>query len=145
MSEPAIPWTLLARRAEEARELAYAPYSRYRVGSAVLAARSPGAEASVFVGANIENASYGLGVCAERHAIAQALFGGAQTLVAIAVATEGPVAGSPCGACRQVLAEFADDLPIALVVAGKVQRHTTLGALLPDAFRAERLPRTRKR
>ncbi|MEI8254248.1 MAG: cytidine deaminase [Deltaproteobacteria bacterium] len=130
-----VDWGGLAHRAEEARELAYAPYSRYRVGAALLAAR-PGEPPEVYVGGNIENASYPLCVCAERHAIAHAVFAGAREFLAMAVATEGPVAGSPCGACRQVMAEFARDLPVAMVVKGKCVKKTSLARLLPDAFRA---------
>jgi cytidine deaminase len=131
-----IDWAGLAHRAEEARRIAYAPYSRYHVGAALLAAR-PGEAPDVYVGGNVENASYPLCVCAERHAIAQAVFAGAREFVAMAVATEGPVAGSPCGACRQVMAEFARDLPVAMVVGGHVVKKTTLAKLLPDAFRAD--------
>ena len=130
-----IDWAGLAHRAEDARSLAYAPYSGYRVGAALLAAR-PDDAPEVFVGANVENASYPLCVCAERHAIAQAVFAGAREFRAIAIATEGPVAGSPCGGCRQVLAEFARDVPVAMVVKGRVVKKTSLTALLPDAFRA---------
>lgn len=144
-----IDWPGLAHRAEEARDLSYAPYSRYRVGAALLAAR-PGEPPEVYVGGNVENASYPLCVCAERHAIANAVFAGAREFVAMAVATEGPVAGSPCGACRQVMAEFARELPVAMVVAGKIVKKTSLAKLLPDAFRASdvglgRTSRSRRR
>ncbi len=143
-----IDWAGLAHRAEEARELAYAPYSRYRVGAALLAAR-PGEPPEVYVGGNVENASYPLCVCAERHAIAQAVFAGAREFIAMAVATEGPVAGSPCGACRQVMAEFARDLPVAMVVQRKCVKKTSLAKLLPDAFRASDVgldrPRARRK
>jgi cytidine deaminase len=131
-----VDWHGLAHRAEEARKLAYAPYSGYRVGAALLAARE-GEPPDVYVGANLENASYPLCVCAERHAIAHAVFAGARELVAMAIATEGPVAGAPCGACRQVLAEFARDVPVAMVVRGRIVKKTTLAKLLPDAFRGE--------
>ena len=139
-----VDWPGLARRAEEARALAYAPYSRYRVGAALLAAR-PGEPPEVYVGANVENASYPLCVCAERHAIANAVFAGAREFIGLAVATAGPVAGSPCGACRQVMAEFAHELPVAMVVNAKVVKKTTLAKLLPDAFRAGEVGLTRAR
>jgi cytidine deaminase len=131
-----IDWNGLAHRAEEARGLAYAPYSGYRVGAALLAARER-EPPNVYVGGNLENASYPLCVCAERHAIAQAVFAGAREFVAMAVATEGPVAGAPCGGCRQVLAEFARDLPVVMVVRGRIVKRTSLAKLLPDAFRGE--------
>lgn len=143
-----VDWAGLARRAEQARELAYAPYSRYRVGAALLAAR-PGELPEIYAGGNVENASYPLCVCAERHAIVQAVFAGAREFLAMAVATEGPVAGSPCGACRQVMAEFAHDLPVAMVVHGQCVKRTSLARLLPDAFRGSDVgldrPRVRRR
>jgi cytidine deaminase len=145
MTSRRIDWSTLVETAESMRARAYAPYSGYRVGTALLA-RRPGEAARVFTGANIENASYGLCVCAERNAVAAAVLDGATELLAIAVATEGPIAGSPCGMCRQVLSEFARDMPIALVVRGRTRDRTTLAKLLPKAFRSERLaPPRRKR
>jgi cytidine deaminase len=124
----------LIAAAKSARDRAYAPYSLYRVGAA-LATRA----GRIYAGCNIENASYGACICAERGAIAQMIAGGERDPVACAVVTEGPVAGSPCGICRQVLGEFARDMPVALVAvtrgARDVRRDTTLAKLLPDAFR----------
>jgi cytidine deaminase len=125
--------------AKLARARAYAPYSRYRVGAAI--ATKSGA---VFAGCNVENASYGAVLCAERNAIAQMIAAGAREPVACVVVTQGPRAGSPCGICRQVLSEFADDLDVVLI--GEVDGHddrreTTLAALLPDAFEKSALPR----
>ncbi len=122
---------VLAARA--ARRHAYAPYSRYKVGAAI-ATRS----GKIFAGCNVENGSYGACLCAERSAIGQMIAAGESDPVACAVVTGGERPGSPCGICRQVLSEFARDMPIALVGAGRgraKRRDTTLAALLPDAFR----------
>jgi cytidine deaminase len=130
-----VNWTDLATAAEKARAQAYAPYSKYRVGAALWAAR-PGESPRVYAGANMENGSYPLSVCAERHAIAAAIHAGATDFRAMAIATQGPTAGSPCGACRQVMAEFAEEMKLAMVVDGRVKKKTTLTQLLPMAFRA---------
>jgi cytidine deaminase len=99
------------------------------VGAAVLAG------GRVFAGANVENASYGLTVCAERAAVAAAVAGGARRLEAVAVASGTPEPTPPCGMCLQTLAEFAGPaLPVALVGARGARVDTTLGALLPHAF-----------
>lgn len=133
---------LLGRLSDEARRVrdrAYAPYSKYRVGAAI-ATRA----GSIFVGANVENASYGACLCAERSAIAQMIAAGETEPVACAVATGGTSPGSPCGICRQVLAEFARDMPIVLVGVTKdrtVTRATTLAKLLPEAFGPKHLAR----
>jgi cytidine deaminase len=131
--------TRLIEAARAVRLQAYAPYSKYRVGAAI-ATRS----GAVFVGCNVENASYGACLCAERNAIAQMVVAGEKQPVACAVVTQGARPGSPCGICRQVLAEFALDMPIALVGDGATRnkrRDTTLAALLPDAFRFKAPPR----
>jgi cytidine deaminase len=127
-----IDWDGLTRAALAVQARAHAPYSRYRVGAAVLSASG-----AVFAGCNVENASYGLSICAERSAIVQMVAAGQRDPVAIVVVTPGPVLGTPCGACRQTLAEFAADLPIRLLVNadGVPPRTTSLAALLPDAFR----------
>jgi cytidine deaminase len=131
----------LVRAAKEARSRAYAPYSRYRVGAAI-ATQSGG----IFTGCNVENASYGACLCAERNAIAQMVAAGEADPIACVVVTLGPRAGSPCGICRQVLAEFARDMAIVLVGEGPPghddRRDTTLAALLPDAFEKSALPTT---
>ncbi|MEE3219638.1 MAG: cytidine deaminase, partial [Planctomycetota bacterium] len=110
--------------------LGYAPYSSYQVGAAILAA-----DGRVFTGSNVENASYGMTLCAERVAVASAVAAGAREFSALAVATAG--GGTPCGACRQVLAEFCEDLPVLLVDVSREQAvaETMLRQLLPDRFR----------
>ena len=102
----------LVERASVVRDHAHAPYSKYRVGAAI-ATRS----GLIFEGCNVENASLGATICAERGAIMQMIAAGVRDPIACAVVTED--GGSPCGICRQVLAEFADDMPIALVSAKK--------------------------
>jgi cytidine deaminase len=107
---------------------AYAPYSGYRVGAAVL-----GPDGQTFPGCNVECASYGLTICAERSAIAALVAAGCRHVRAIAVASEGSPLPWPCGACRQVLAEFCDDAWV-VVVAGSERGRARLRALLPHAF-----------
>ena len=133
---PAIPTTLEAR-AIEAQRRAYAPYSKFRVGAAVLVS------GEIFAGANVENASYGLTVCAERIAVFTAVVAGAHRLEAVAVCTEASPPSSPCGACRQVLLEFAPD-PAAVTVTAVnprgERRSWTLAELIPDGFSGRELP-----
>jgi cytidine deaminase len=119
----------LIEAARQAQGHAYAPYSSFPVGAAVLAA-----DGRVFLGCNVENSSFGLTVCAERNAVAAALVAGVRP-TAVAVVANGK-AVAPCGACRQVLAEFDPDMPVVLASATDGHRQlTTLGALLPGAFR----------
>lgn len=120
----------LVARARAVARHAYAPVSSFAVGAALL-----GADGAVFVGCNVENASFGLTVCAERNALAAAVAAGARSFDAMVVYTPGVDPGYPCGACRQVLAEFAPALPIALAGDGDRVVHTTLAELLPHAFR----------
>jgi cytidine deaminase len=122
----------LLQKAREAAERAYVPYSRFRVGAAILAG------GSVFTGCNVENASFGLTICAERNTIFHAVAAGHRRIDALAVAcidaTRGGPIGlrMPCGACRQVMAEFGvDDLPIEIDGVGAFRLHN----LLPSAFR----------
>lgn len=121
----------LASRAREARENAYAPYSGYAVGAAVLTGSG-----DVFTGCNVENASSGLTVCAERTAIQKAVSEGATSIAALAVVTED--GASPCGACRQVLLEFGPDARVYLADTGSSIRETTLAELLPSPFTGSR-------
>jgi len=119
----------LARAARAARRRAYAPYSGFRVGAAVAAG------GAVHVGCNVENASYGLTLCAERVAVAAAAAAGARRLDAVAVASATSPPTPPCGMCLQTLAEFAgQELPLRLVGSRGERVDTTLGALLPRAF-----------
>lgn len=135
-SSPPIDWAALERRAIAARNRAHAPYSSYFVGAALLTR-----DGAVFEGCNVENASYGLCLCAERSAVAQMVTAGARDPIAIVIATRGPSAGSPCGMCRQVLAEFALDLPVRLIAVDPEGPpvDTTLAELLPRAFRGTEL------
>ncbi|MEE4271001.1 MAG: cytidine deaminase [Thermoanaerobaculales bacterium] len=119
---------MLIAAATEVRKRAHAPYSGYRVGAAVLAA-----DGRVFTGCNVENASYGLSVCAERNAVGAAVAAGCETLAGIAVVTGSTPPASPCGACRQVLAEFGD-FPVILAGLDGDRQRTTVRRLLPDAF-----------
>ena len=118
-----------------AREKAYAPYSHFSVGAAVRAR-----DGRTFAGANVENASYGLSTCAERSAVAAAASAGARELEAVAVATGASPPSSPCGACRQILAEFGREMRVLLVNDRGERIATTLGELLPRAFRGDELP-----
>ncbi len=111
-----------------ARQQAYAPYSDFQVGAAVQAASG-----AIYTGVNVENASYGLTICAERAAVFQAVSAGERAITAVAVCTQNGV--SPCGACRQVLREFtAADCPVFIVDAAGQRRETTMAALLPQSF-----------
>jgi cytidine deaminase len=122
----------LIRLAQTARENAYAPYSRYQVGAALLTQSG-----QVFTGCNVENAVYPLCTCAERAAVAKAVSEGQREFAAIAVATRN--GGSPCGSCRQVLREFAPHLRILLADEAGHVRQYTLDQLLPDSFGPESL------
>jgi cytidine deaminase len=125
----AIDWDALEREATAARSRAYAPYSRYTVGAALL-----GEDDRVYSGANVENASYGLCSCAERSAVAAAINAGVRRFRAIVVATGGPRAAAPCGICRPVLAEFAPSFPVRCISDGGDRLDTSVDALLPHAF-----------
>ena len=126
----------LIAAARRAVENAYAPYSNFRVGAAILLEND-----QVFSGCNVENASYGLTNCAERSAIFAAVseIGGAAVKIrAVAVVNERNVACSPCGACRQVIAEFGPNAEIFYSGPNGVQRSTTR-ELLPDSFSSDSL------
>lgn len=132
----AIPESQLAdlvARAMRARARAYAPYSRYTVGAALLAESG-----AIYEGVNVENAAYPSGICAERTAVFKAVSEGERKFTALAVTTEN--GGPPCGACRQVLSEFG--LATIVLIAdreGKILRRTTVGELLPHSFGASDL------
>jgi cytidine deaminase len=121
---------VLVGKALEAREKAHAPYSKYKVGAALLTKSG-----AIYTGCNVENASYGLTVCAERVAICKAVSEGEKDFLAIAVATSN--GAPPCGACLQVMAEFVADFssfPVILVNAEKKWRVITLKELYPFGF-----------
>lgn len=130
------PQELIAR-ARQARENAYCPYSGFAVGAALL-----GVSGTVYTGANCECASYGGTICAERAALTAAVTAGERQFIALAVAAgEKPV--TPCGICRQLLAEFGDMTVIRADAAGTQSRMTTLSALLPEAFSAAEFEKSR--
>jgi cytidine deaminase len=125
----------LLEAAREAREHAYAPYSRYLVGAAVLTD-----DGEIFAGANVENASYPLSVCAERSAVQRAVSEGARRLVAVAIVGSSPDGPAwPCGGCRQVLHEFGQDLVVISEGPGGMRDERELAELLPNAFGPEDL------
>jgi cytidine deaminase len=126
----------LVARSRQAMERAYAPYSRFRVGAALLAT-----DGRVFEGCNVENASFPVSLCAERAALGAAVTAGAREFVAVAVATEAERPTPPCGMCRQALAEFAPTLAVVSVTAVDRARWT-LDELLPSAFTPAWLDRT---
>ena len=123
----------LIAAAAAVRERAYAPYSRFLVGAALRAA-----DGTIFAGCNVENASYGLTICAERNAIAQAIAAGTRDFTAVAVVSENGV--TPCGACRQVLVEFGPEMTVIVVDTRGRRRIYTLAELLLDAFGPKHLP-----
>lgn len=129
MSDGTIDWPTLRRSAAAVRENAHAPYSGFAVGAALLAA-----DGRVFTGTNVENASYGLSVCAERNAVGAAVAAGATHFTAIAVVAPGPDPASPCGVCRQVLSEFPPSFPVRCYTPEGALLETTVAQLLPHAF-----------
>ena len=125
----------LIASATTSRERAYAPYSNFKVGAALL-----GKSGRVYTGCNVENAAYGPSMCAERAAVIKAVSEGEREFEAIAVASENGV--SPCGTCRQVMMEFAPDMTVIIADTEGNTRLTTVRALLPDGFTPDQLPRT---
>ena len=124
----------LVRVASLARQRAHAPYSKYKVGAAIRTKRN-----RVHSGANVENASYGLTVCAERTAAFAAVNAGDTVFDAIAIVIDDERLPTPCGACRQVLAEFSPEMRVILATAGGKRKVTSLRELLPDPFLPENL------
>ncbi len=124
----------LIAAADDARARAYSPYSGFAVGAALLCD-----DGQIITAGNVENASYGLTICAERAAVFRAVAEGRTSFRGLAIASPG--AAAPCGACRQVLAEFCNDLPILLIdpASPAPPRRTSLYTLLPDRFHAAAL------
>ncbi len=129
---PTIDTQRLLEAAREAQAHAYAPYSHYPVGAALLTS-----EGQIFTGCNVENAVYPLGMCAERVAIFKAVSEGYRRFRAIMIVTRN--GGSPCGSCRQVMREFAPDMLVYIADEAGHVRATTVAELLPDAFGPEDL------
>lgn len=123
----------LIEAARRAQQQAYAPYSRYRVGAAV-----EGEDGSVFAGCNVENASYGLVMCAERVAIGAAVAAGVRQFRRVVVVSDSEPPAPPCGACRQVIFEFAPDAEV-LAVGPRSSHRWTMRDLLPAAFSGSQL------
>lgn len=126
----AIDWDALLAAARGAQANAHAPYSRFAVGAALLAE-----DGRVFVGANVENASYGLTLCAERNAVGAAVAAGARHFVALVVVGPAPDAPAPCGACRQVLHEFPPAFEVRCHGSAGAELRETTASLLPHAFK----------
>jgi cytidine deaminase len=129
----AVPWERLTEAARDAYGRAYAPYSGRQVGAALL-----GASGTIHTGCNVENASYGLTVCAERSAVLRAVGEGEREFRAIVVANDGDEVMMPCGACRQVLLEFAPNLEVCCVDKHGTSVRAPLTELLPQPFPSRR-------
>jgi len=127
----------LVALAARAREAAYAPYSKYKVGAALLAKSG-----KIYTGCNVENAVYSLTICAERTAVFKAVSEGEQAFEAIAVVTSN--GGTPCGSCRQVLAEFGLDTRVLIATPEEIVSEETVGTLLPGAFGPQDLPQNER-
>jgi len=138
MEIPATVFSELVLAARQAASRAYCPYSRFTVGASVLTSAG-----EIFAGCNVENASYGLTICAERNAIFQAVAQGRGPLSIRAVVVFTPTAEptAPCGACRQVINEFGPDAKVFSVCDGPLVVESSLGALLPRAFGPADLPK----
>lgn len=129
MSEPTTDIAELVTAAEQARARAVCPYSHFPVGAALV-----DAVGRIWTGANVENASYNLGLCAERVALYHALTHGGRDFRTIAIATDTVAPTYPCGACRQALVEFCPDAEIVLVTRAGVVATTNVQDLVPHAF-----------
>lgn len=125
-----VDWPALKAAALEVQARAYVPYSNYRVGAALL---TVGGE--IIAGCNVENATFGAICCAERSAVFSAVAQGYREFRAVAVVTNGADPGTPCGICRQVLAEFGSDLDVMCFTPEGAEAHYRLSELLPHAFK----------
>lgn len=119
----------LIAAATKAREMAYVPYSNYKVGAALL-----GKSGRIYTGCNVENASYGASICAERTALVKAISEGEREFSMIAVVTDSPKPSSPCGICRQVLYEFGPEIRLILANLQGESFETSIAEYLPDGF-----------
>jgi cytidine deaminase len=133
-------YTTLVSRARAAKKFSHSPYSRFRVGAAVLTSGG-----KIYTGCNIENSSYGLTVCAERTALFKAVSEGETSFAAIAIASDEKTATPPCGACRQVIMDLAGDIDVILTT--KSGKYTTLKVteLLPYPFGGKNLKNVRRK
>ena len=124
--------SLLVSLATEAQSNAYCPYSNFPVGAALLTD-----DGNIFKGCNVENASYGVTICAERSAVSSAVAAGSLNFVAIVVVSNAPIPARPCGACRQVLAEFSNDERPTIIISATSDGEAveeTINDLLPSQF-----------
>jgi cytidine deaminase len=125
----------LIQRAVDAKRTSYSPYSKFRVGASLLTS-----DGEIFSGCNVENASYGLAICAERNAIFQAAFAGKRKIVAVAVTSDEQSFLTPCGACRQVISEFADgDAEIILITSNGKTKTLKFEKIFPTPPALEKL------
>jgi len=131
-----IDWEALLREAQKAQQIAYAPYSKFKVGAALLASSG-----KIYTGCNIENASYPLSICAERVAIFKAASENEREFLALAVVADSASVSAPCGACRQVIVEFAPELPILLSNLKGERLTVNVKDLLPLPFTRDFLER----
>ena len=117
----------LIQKAMQAKETSYSPYSKFRVGASVLTD-----DGEIFAGCNVENSSYGLAICAERNAVFHAAFAGKRKIVAVAVSSDEDTFITPCGACRQVIAEFADkNAEVILLTKKRKSKSVKFGKIFP--------------
>jgi cytidine deaminase len=137
MSEPTVDFEALFAAAARVQPRAYAPYSRFKVGAAILAE-----DGTIYPGCNVENAAYPSGSCAEQGAISAMIAGGAGRIAAMLVLGEGEALVTPCGACRQRIREFATpETPVAIAGPGGVRQVFSLAELLPASFGPDNLRR----
>ena len=135
-----VTYEQLVELAKGARLKAYAPYSKYKVGAALLTE-----DGKVYTGCNVENSSYGITICAERTAVANAISDGHRKFKAVAVVTASSPPGPPCGICRQTLAEFTPEMVVILANIHGEMKRTKLSKLYPDHFSAEFLETAKRK
>lgn len=133
-------WQRMERSARAAAAHSYSPYSKFRVGAAVLASSG-----KIYAGCNVENVSYGLTNCAERTAVFSAVTAGETRISAVLIYTPTKEPTPPCGACRQVLAEFGSNIEIVSICDGEARLHTNISDLLPSVFDSQKLSASKAR